>query len=74
MPALNCERLLKRVFISSSLLIFFGEEKYQPAEINAATELVSELTGQNWHGGGSDIASEPRKGNPKAPVRCVSGP
>lgn len=40
MPALNHERLLKRVYISSSLLIVFGEEKYQPAEINVAIELV----------------------------------
>lgn len=74
MPALNRERLLKRVFISSSLLILFGEEKYQPAEINAALELVSEVVGQNWHEGGSDIASEPHKVNPKAPVKYVSGP
>lgn len=74
MPALNRERLLKRVFISSSLQILCGERKYQPAEINAAVQLVSEVVGHNWHEGGSDIATEPHKVNPKAPVKYASGP
>lgn len=74
MPALNHERLLKRVSISSSLLILCGEEKYQPAEIDAAVQLVSEVVGQNWREGGSDTASEPHRVNPKAPVKYASGP
>lgn len=28
---------------------------------------------QNWHEGRSDVASEPHKVNPKAPVKYVSG-
>lgn len=74
MPALNHERLLKRVLISSSQLILCGEEKYQPAEVNAAVELVSKVVEQNWHEGGSDIACEPHKVNPKAPLKYASGP